>query len=234
MTRATYSWSGGREAMLRFGPANGPVIIAAMPLFEEANRTRAFVVAMLRALAQRGIASVLPDLPGTGDSLVTTEQASLTDWRSAFSAVARGMAPASVYALSLRGGALLDTDAALAGRYHLAPASGAAVVREMLRVRLAVASDAGERFDPIDIAPPGPPVQLAGNYVNRQLLADLAAANPTTTGPTRTARLDADPGTADIKFGGVALWRRAEPGNDVALAALIADDMATWIAACEA
>src|SRR6187551_1263766 len=68
-----YDWPGGREAMLRFGPATGPVVIAVMPLFEEANRTRAFMVALLRALAERGVASVLPDLPGTGESLIETE-----------------------------------------------------------------------------------------------------------------------------------------------------------------
>ena len=39
---------------------------------------------------------------------------------------------------------------------------------------------------------------------------------------------------ADIKFAGAPLWRRAEPGNDLALAALIADDVAAWIARCGA
>src|SRR3954469_12418228 len=72
-----YDWAGGREAMLRFGPDTGPVVIAAMPLFEEANRTRAFIVTILRALAAQGIASALPDLPGTGESLIETEHASL-------------------------------------------------------------------------------------------------------------------------------------------------------------
>ena len=49
----SYAWSGGREAMLRWGPDGGPVVIAALPLLEEANRTRAFVVTILRALAKR-------------------------------------------------------------------------------------------------------------------------------------------------------------------------------------
>ena len=30
--------------MIRFGPDTGPVVVAALPLFEEANRTRAFMV----------------------------------------------------------------------------------------------------------------------------------------------------------------------------------------------
>ncbi|MEG8052367.1 hypothetical protein QP185_02180 [Sphingomonas aerolata] len=53
--------------MLRFGPDAGPRVIAVLPLFEEANRTRAFLVETLRALAGRGIGSILPDLPGTGE-----------------------------------------------------------------------------------------------------------------------------------------------------------------------
>src|SRR3546814_21095544 len=63
-----YDWAGGTEAMLRFGPDTGPVVVLALTLFEEANRTRAFAVPMLRALAERGVASVLPALPGQGES----------------------------------------------------------------------------------------------------------------------------------------------------------------------
>jgi hypothetical protein len=38
----TYDWPGGREAKLRFGPDSGSIVIVALPLFEEANRTRQF------------------------------------------------------------------------------------------------------------------------------------------------------------------------------------------------
>ena len=58
-----YDWAGGREALWRFGPDTGLVVVAALPLFEEANRTRTFVVTVMRMLAKRGIAGVLPDLP---------------------------------------------------------------------------------------------------------------------------------------------------------------------------
>ncbi len=55
-----YDWPGGREAMLRFGPADGPVVLVAMPFWEEANRTRSLVVAMLRRLADQGIGGRCP------------------------------------------------------------------------------------------------------------------------------------------------------------------------------
>ena len=76
-----YDWAGGREAMIRFGPSTGPVVVAVLPLFEEANRTRTFLTGVLRRLAERHIASVLPDLPGQGESLVPTENAMRTDHR---------------------------------------------------------------------------------------------------------------------------------------------------------
>ena len=75
------------------GPDTGPVAVVALPLFEEANRTRAFAVTICRALAKRGVASVLPDLPGQGESLVPTEAARLPDWRSAFAAAAAHAGP---------------------------------------------------------------------------------------------------------------------------------------------
>ena len=83
----SYAWRGGREAMLRFGPDCGPVVTLALPLFEEANRTRAFAVDLLRVLAAQGIGGVLPELPGQGESEVPPERARLCNWRAAFAAV---------------------------------------------------------------------------------------------------------------------------------------------------
>src|SRR3546814_14813430 len=65
-----YDWAGGTEAMLRFGPDTGPVVVLALPLFGEDNRTRAFAVTMLRALAERGVGSWLTALPGRGERRV--------------------------------------------------------------------------------------------------------------------------------------------------------------------
>jgi hypothetical protein len=190
-----YDWPGGREAMLRFGPAEGPVVVAALPLFEEANRTRTFVVTILRTLAERGIASALPDLPGTGESLVPTAEAGVAAMRQAFAAV-----PGD-YTLAIRSGALLDAGERK-GRWHLAPQSGADLARELARVR---ALGGGADF--------------GGNLLPEAFLADLA---------------DAVPADAKIAAHPVALlWRRAEPDNDPALAALLADDIAAWVRQCE-
>lgn len=230
-----YDWAGGREALLRFGPAEGPVVVAALPLFEEANRTRAFLVTILRALAARGIAGALPDLPGTGESLVATEDATLETLRDAFESAARSFewAGRSTYALSIRIGALVDCQAGADGWWQFAPMTGADMLREMARVKQAAARESGESFDPATLTQGDAPVEVAGNRIAPALLAGLAAATPVEGPQVRVVRLETDAKPADHKVPGSPLWRRAEPDNDAALAELLADDIAAWVRACE-
>ncbi len=229
-----YDWTGGREAMLRFGPDTGPVVIAAMPLFEEANRTRAFIVTILRALAGQGIASALPDLPGTGESLIETEYASANNWNIAFSSAVECLNPGSrpIHAIAIRGGALIDTTARVTSRWHFAPAAGDGLVRDMLRARLAAAKESGEAIGADTIALPGQPIELAGNRLSRAMLAELETSVPSDDPPLRIVRLDTDTQPADRHVAGAPLWRRSEPGNDPDLARLLANDIAAWIATC--
>ncbi|QIG80695.1 hypothetical protein [Stakelama tenebrarum] len=229
-----YDWTGGREAMLRFGPDTGPVIVAALPLFEEANRVRAFTVTILRALAERGVAGVLPDVPGQGESLDPTHTLTLARAREGFAAAAavplgEGR---TVYGFAIRSGALLDGEAQLAGRWHFAPMTGADQLRELTRARQAAAREAGESFDAASLKTATEPVEMAGNFLSPLLLAEMPDAAPVTDG-VRTVRLETDARPADHKIAGAPLWRRAEPDNDPALAELLADDIAQWVAACE-
>ena len=208
--------------MLRFGPETGPVVVVAMPLFEEANRTRAFVVTLCRALAARGVASVLPDLPGQGESLVPLEECGLEQISAGVEFAGGTVAPdRPVYTVGIRSGALLDRLAILHGRWYFAPQDGADLVRELTRLKHLGAADDDT---------------IAGNVISPGLLDDLNGAVPWTEsdgGHVRTVRLDTDPKPADLRVPGMPLWRRAEPGNNPALAHLLADDIADWIAACE-
>jgi hypothetical protein len=223
-----YDGSGGREAMLRFGPAEGPVVVAALPLFEEANRTRTFTVALMRLLAERGIATALPDLPGTGESLVQVEETTLLRMREAMAAAVEHLGPRRTYALGIRSGALLDEDGPAYGRWHLAPQSGHELMREL--ERMANPSRAPDWWLLEEVT------EIAGNRVSVDLLDALLTAKLHTNRlgvPLRTVRLESDPRPADRKVPGAPLWRRAEPDHDPALAVLLADDIAAWIAACE-
>lgn len=220
--------------MLRFGPDTGPVVIAALPLFEEANRTRAFVVTVLRALAERGVASILPDLPGTGDSLLATCGATIEQMREAI-AVLADHEKRPTYAFGIRSAALLDTLALLSGRYHLAPQQGVQCLRELKRIRYADLDHRAPEGDSWIADGKDTPVEIAGNMISPRMLRELGdmSLGEDEGVPMRIARLATDAQPADIRFDAAPLWRRVEPGNDPALAALIADDIAAWIAACE-
>lgn len=217
--------------MLRFGPSSGPVVIAALPLFEEANRTRAFAVTVLRALAERGIAGALPDLPGQGESLVPTHDATLATLSEAFAAAVASLGR-SAYSFAIRSGALLDGSALVVARYHLAPMTGADLRRELVRARQASSRESGEAFDPASLDTATAPIELAGNLIDPQVLAELATAVPATTA-VRTVRLETEARPADAKLPGSPLWRRAEPDNDPAFAERLAEDIALWVATCE-
>lgn len=216
--------------MLRFGPATGPIVVVALPLFEEANRTRAFAVTILRALAERGVGGALPDLPGQGESLLPTHETGLAKLRTAFAAAVASLA-APAFTLAIRSGTLLDGEAAVAGRYHLSPMNGADLRRELVRARQASSREAGEAFDPASLDTAIDPVELAGNLIAPALLAELTTATPA-TGIARTVRLETEAKPADTKLPGTPLWRRAEPDNDFVFANIVADDIAQWIASC--
>lgn len=206
-----YTWAGGDE-LLHLWPGEGmDSVIIALPPFEEANRLRALAATIARTLSTRGIAAAVPDLPGTGDSLVATEDARLADWRDAFAGAARAL-PGRVHGVAFRAGALIDGEAGLASRWLLSPQSGAALVRELERLR-----QLGDGL-------------AAGNAVSDVMLDRLSEAEPATTGPLRIVRLTSEPQPADLTIDAAPLWRRAEPDNDPGLATLLADDITDWIA----
>lgn len=236
-----YDWAGGREAMLRFGPDTGPVVVAALPLFEEANRTRAFVVTILRALAERCIAGALPDLPGQGESLVPLESLSFLRMQEGFEGAMGHVLSEGrpAYAMGIRSGTLLDAYALASGRWHLAPCDGIDLVREQRRIKEAAEGrslgdfwyfEEGNEFE--DKAGP---IEIAGNRISPDLIFDVGLKAPFDEPdvPRRVVRLKSDPRPADLKVPGAPLWRRTEPDNDPALAALLADDIAAWVRACE-
>ncbi len=218
--------------MLRFGPDTGPVVVVALPLFEEANRTRAFAVTILRALAERGISGAMPDLPGQGESLLPTHATDLGKLRAGFAAATAAL-EAPAFTLAIRSGALLDSDAEVTARYHLSPMTGADLRRELIRARQASARESGEAFDPTSLDTATDPVELAGNLISPALLAQLSDATPSPE-QTRTVRLATEAKPADVKLSGSPLWRRAEPDNDLAFAQAVADDIAGWITTCVA
>jgi alpha-beta hydrolase superfamily lysophospholipase len=100
-------------------------VLIVPPLFDEMNRARAMLVAVMRDLAVAGIATILPDLPGCGESVQDFAAQSLNAWRAAMAAAARHFGASHV--LALRGGALVAPP--LLPGWALDPLHGDAVLR---------------------------------------------------------------------------------------------------------
>lgn len=216
--------------MLRFGPSDGPVVMMVPALFEEANRTRALTVAILRHLADEGIAALLPDLPGTGESLTSLEDITADVWPKA---LLSAIGDRQCHLAGIRGGCLIAGNVPARSHWYFAPAPGTSLVRDLIRTAQAAAREQGAAFDEHMLEGDGPPVEIAGNRLPPALLRTLAATEVDLAPPARIVRLNSDRADADQYVDGAPLWRRAEPDTDHALAAALAHDLAAWIRRCE-
>ncbi|HYD11933.1 MAG TPA: hypothetical protein VEC11_03705 [Allosphingosinicella sp.] len=210
--------SGGRaEWLMRIGAEDAPAILFVPPLFEEMNRTRALLAAVMRRLAAEGFGCWLPDLGGTGESGAALADMAWGDWRHDVTAAAAYVAEKAGKPLTaaMRGGVLLDDAATARGHWRFAPVDGLALQRDMVRAGLAG-------------------VEWAGYAPSDALKAGLAGATAAAVSPLRTVRLATDAQAADLKLDGPALWRRSEPGTSEELAVALAADLAEWCRACAA
>lgn len=227
----TYRWRGADEWLAEIG--SGPAVLLVPPLFEELNRCRALLAWVMRGLADRGLRAVLPDLPGTGESPRELEDVAWEDWSGAIAAVAADLATGGKPPLlaSVRGGALIDGEAEAIGRWRFAPATGASLTRDLIRARQAILPEKA-RAEQIDAEARTSITEFAGYLIPPALYSSLRDATFSDRPLTRIVRLESDPADADLKLAGKPLWRQSEPGNDRALAARLASDIADWHQQC--
>ncbi|MFM6853531.1 MAG: hypothetical protein ACKOUM_05560, partial [Sphingopyxis sp.] len=74
------------------------------------------------------------------------------------------------------------------------------------------------------------PVELAGYHLCAAMIDALDGARPVDVAPLRTVSIGAGAGQVP----GTALWLRAEPGEDAAMAQAMAADIAEWSVQCAA
>lgn len=211
-----------------------PVRLLIVPaLFDEANRLRRFAAETMRRLDEAGIDSFLPDLPGTNESLAPLAAQSLGSWRAAMAAAAAHFA--ATHVLALRGGALVAP--ALDGR-DLAPVGGSAILRQMLRMRILSAREAGrdETRDGLLAEARHAGITLAGYTLGPAMVreleeADTGPARPSPARPSPARPSPARPAIAPSDLGGAPLWLRAEPDEDPAQSAALAALLAMALAA---
>lgn len=210
---------GGRTAeeyALTFDRDRESRLLVVPALFDEANKLRRFTAEVMRRLDGAGIDSVLPDLPGTNESLQPLASQSAEDWRDAIAAAARHFD--ATHAFGVRGGCLF-TPADLP-RWHYAPVKGANVLRQMLRARVLASREAGREEDRETLmqAALANGIDLAGYRLGADMVSGLQALEPAQD--HRVSEVGQD------VLGGAGLWLRAEPGENGeqadALAAVLA------------
>jgi hypothetical protein len=206
----SYTWRGGEEKLLRVG-AGSPVTVLVLPaLFEEANRMRRFTVSVMRQLAARKIATILPDLTGQGESLASLRFTRLIDWHDAVASTIG----TSLHVAAFRGGSLLGHNVRY--RWHFAPDTGERLMRDMVR---ATALSEGVPAGEIGERARQEPTRLAGNVIGPDFYNDLCAAVPVD-------------GAFVSQVKGPKLWRSAEPIDDPDFAVAVADEITAWVQTC--
>ena len=212
---------GPREFALVFNgaTADAPRLLILPALFDEAHRLRRFTVEVMRGLAAAGIASVLPDLPGTGESLAPLEAQSLASWRAAATAAAAHFAASHV--LTIRAAAALAPEG-LPG-WHYAPHAPTSQLRQLLRARMLSRREAGVEENSEALLADGRAqgLELAGYRLGPAMINGLLVE------PAPPAL----PAIPQTMLGAPGLWLRAEPGDDPAQAGALATRIAAAIAA---
>jgi hypothetical protein len=221
---STYDFGGRQEFRLTAGdPVAERCLLIIPPLFDEMNRMRRVLVSVARMLGQRGMFVIMPDLPGTNESLAPLPEQTLASWRQALSTAAQDLRVTHV--VSVRGSALLDD--ALPGLpvWRLAPVKGASLIKTMIRTRIASDKENGVATSSEALLEQGRAegLELAGNMLGAGMIADLETTVPHES-PLVTL--------GDLGEKGSALWLRAEPQDDPVMATAMADALDAWSASC--
>ncbi len=209
-----------QEYAVTFDSGQAKRLLIVPALFDEANRLRRLTVEVMRRLDGASIDTFLPDLPGCNESLTGLSQLALADWASAMVAAARHFRASHV--LAIRGGSLVVPQSLPGWRY--APVNGATILRQMLRMRIFAAREAGREETQASLIEHGlaEGLELAGYRLSPAMIAALQSATP----PEETEQSI----IGQDMLGGSPLWLRAEPDEDRdqadALAAVIALGMA--------
>ncbi len=199
-----------QEYALTFDHGRARRLLVIPALFDEANRLRRFTVEVMRRLDQAGIDTLLPDLPGTNESLQPLHLLEPQDWADAMAAAARLFE--ATHVLAIRGGCLLTPPGVPA--LHYAPAKAPAILRQMLRARTLAAREAGreETREGLMTLALAEGIELAGYRLGAEFVRQFEAL----TVANKAIEITQD------TIGGSGLWLRAEPGDSAAQADALA------------
>ena len=222
----SYRFPGFDEACLSFGDAQTDrVILIVPPLFDEMNRVRAVLVGAMRELAERGVMTFLPDLPGCNESLAPIHEQSIESWRKAIATAAEHFG--ATHIASIRGGALIVSGIALP-QWRLSSVKGASLLKTMLRTRIASDKESGlaTTVDRLMTDAQSGPIELSGYLLGADMLAGLDGAVPDDV----SVEVTLGDGLSQLR--GKPLWLRSEPQEDADMSVALAAELDRWSASC--
>lgn len=213
-------WLAGLPTLNNLADQRFTVLIL-QPLFEEANRMRRTLGLMARALDDRGVGVAIPDFPGMGEQPLGADKISVRDIETASKALCDALASHGrpILVASFRAACLFDTLPGASANWRFAPEPGDRLVRTLMRTETPEESNETLIF-------------VNGQLVSRDFLDELSRLPLPDPSRLRTLRLASDRAEADRHVGASPLWRHAEPGEDPALADLLAEDILQWAVTC--
>lgn len=218
----TYKFAGHEEYVLYSQSVDAepcPYILMIPPLFAEMNKMRSTLVEAMRILADHGVSSILPDLPGCHESIVPLNEQSFEHWVEAIKACATQHEISHV--ASFRGGSLLD-DIGLP-IWRLNSVKGANIIKTMLRSKMIAQKEAGQEatIDQLTAQATYSGIELAGYELSANMFSALQDTVPSI-----------NDNIFEIKVGqqleGSTLWLRSEPEYDGVMAGSIAKSLHDW------
>lgn len=225
-----YPFAGREEYCLAITKGRTNTVMLVAPLFEEANRTRRTLVQVMRCLDQRGVDTILPDLPSRNESTAPAATMDFAHWQAALNGCAAHFG-AIAHVAALRGGCLLDHVSGAQNVWRLAPLKGAQIIRNLLRTRIASDREDGRDIKSADLMAMAKAdgAMLAGNWLSANMVTQLDAAVPANDLAIREVHAGPVADFDDSCITASPLWLRAEPDYDAAMAQAIAADIARWI-----
>ncbi len=184
---------------------------------------------MMLRLEEHNIGAILPDLPGTNESMQPQHAMDLDKWASALLSFSE-QAENPTHVASFRGGSLVDHKIELP-HWRLSPVKGRSLLRTMMRTRIAADKESGLSTSMSDLMETAhrDVLNLAGNLLNPEMIKQLDSAQPFEFSDTRTVRLESEAKEADAIVNGGPFWLRAEPSDDMDLVTAISNDLIDWV-----
>jgi len=168
------------------GRASGPCVLLVPPFAEEMNKSRRMFTLLAEGLARRGVASLLPDLHGTGDSAGEFRDADWDLWKaelvqSSGWAAAAGWRLTGLLGLRLGCALAAESSAELPARpersvFWQPVSEGERFVTQFLRVRVAASMMADQKESVSDLRKQlqsGATLEVAGYELSGRLIAQL-------------------------------------------------------------